>query len=388
MRGRVVAVLVGVVLAALGPAAASAAASGAHREVLFQQPVGPSGVSVPSNELPGGIPTSTEAMDDFVVPAGTRWRLEGITVFGTPATRAWRGFNVRLWDVIPGVPYADWYEQLLHEGVQLEGGAEYTIPIDLSAPLLGPGDYWIAVQQTHAEQDDSWSWLTGPDTPGTMPASFLAAAKRPANAEAGQAFQIIGTPMQTLTVSAEGYGLIRSEPPGIACTTTCTGEFPRGTDVKLTEEPSWGLEFKEWQWGTSLQATPPCTTENDCTFALNQDTAVLAKAAYRNDVTVVRLVRDRRTGGGELVVWLPNEGVLSMSGRGLRSVPRATVPEGRISIPLVPRGELAQRLLRKGWATVSLKVRFRPAKGADPATLEHKVTLVRKVVHKPAHRVH
>jgi hypothetical protein len=384
----VVAVLVGVVFAALGLTTASAWASGAHREVLFQQPVGPSGVSVPSNELPGGIPTSTEAMDDFVVPAGTRWQLEGITVFGTPATRDWRAFNVRLWEVIPGIDYADWYDQLFHEGIQLEGGPEYMIPIDLSAPLLGPGDYWIAVQQAHAERDDSWSWLTGPDTPGTMPASFLAAGKRPANAEPGQAFQILGTPMQTLTVYAEGYGTVRSEPPGLECSTICTADFPRGTNVKLTEFPNPSLEFKEWQWGTSVQGAPPCTTENGCSFELNQDTLVFAKATYENEITVLSLVRDRHTGGGRLAVWLPGEGVLSMSGRGLESLHRTPLPEGQARIPLVPRGELAQRLLRKGSATVTLAIRFRPSKGANPRTIERKVTLVRNGTHEPAHGVH
>jgi hypothetical protein len=52
----------------------------------------------------------------------------------------------------------------------------------------------------------------------------------------------------------------------------------------------------------------------------------------------------------------------------------------------VPRGELKQRLLEKGSATVTLAIRFRPSKGANPATIERKVTLVRKRVREPRHR--
>lgn len=384
-----VAVLVGVALAAattLGPTVATASA-----EVLFEQPVGPSGVGVPSNEMAGGIANSTEAMDDFVVPAGTRWRLELAHFFGAPATPIRRPFVVRIWEAIPGVPYPSWYDPLFETSLWNEDGHDATLSL-WGAPLLGPGDYWIAVQQVDAEGRGDWSWLTGPDTPGTMPASSLAAGQRPAGAEPGQAFQLLGVATQRLTVYAEGYGTVHSLPPGIDCSTICTAEFARGTNVTLIETSLPGLEFKEWQWGASLQAAPSCATTNGCGFALESDTTVFAKSAYQNEISVLRLARDLHTGGGELVVSLPGEGVLSMSGRGLESLHRTPLPSGQASIPLVPRGELAQRLLRKGSATTTLVIRFRPSKGANPRTIERKVTLVRKhprkVVHNPARRVH
>src|SRR6201999_2279281 len=89
IRGRVVAALVGVVITtALGPAAASAAA-----ETLVSQPPGPSGVSVPAEEI---VPWAGN-YDDFAVPRGAHWNVEAIQIYGTATTEHPRTFNVRIY---------------------------------------------------------------------------------------------------------------------------------------------------------------------------------------------------------------------------------------------------------------------------------------------------
>jgi hypothetical protein len=108
------------------------------------------------------------------------------------------------------------------------------------------------------------------------------AGARPAGAEPGQAFRLWGTATQRLTVSAEGYGTVYSSPPGIACSTTCTAEFPRGLTVSLTDSALPGLEFKEWKWGSDSQGTAACTTTNGCGFTIDEDTRVSAVSAYEN----------------------------------------------------------------------------------------------------------
>jgi hypothetical protein len=403
------AVLVGLVLAAaLGPAAANASA-----EVLVNQPPGPSGVGLPSD----GSLEWEGAFDDFDVPTGTHWGLEAIEVFGSSAIQRPRTFNVRIYRGGGGsfpIPSPD--ERVFSETVTVAGGPNYLIPIEGPLPLDHPnfyesGQYWIAVQAQSAGGEDDWSWLTGPDTPGTSPASLYGHSGKPEGAEPGLAFQLLGTEKQILRAFTEGAGTIVSKPPGISCPGACVAEFPQGTTITLTpsalmpsvEFTQWGFLHAGFTGPASLQGgavgpplTPvpiqvptPCSgTTGTCAFTLSQDERVEANFAPINKVDILRLVRDRRAGRAELIVWVPGEGRLLFFSPGLRSYLPGSLPAGIARIPLIPTKKIAKTLRRKGHATVSAEVNFRAAGVSIPTVTQLAVTLVRKLPRKPAHRVH
>ena len=55
-----------------------------------------------------------------------------------------------------------------------------------------------------------------------------------------------GTGQQALTVSKSGAGLIRSQPVGIDCGTTCQASYESNVTVTLTATPDAGQSFSGW----------------------------------------------------------------------------------------------------------------------------------------------
>ncbi len=387
-----VAVLVGVVIAAaaLGPTAASAAA-----EVLVSQPPGPSGIAVPAEEtVPWGGP-----YDDFVVPHGAHWNLEAIRVFGTATTEHLRTFNVRIYwgggvDEHPLLiePLKEFQEQ-----VTVAGGPDYLIPLEGPPALFSegisllPNVHWISVQAVDTGGEDDWSWLTGPDTPGTAP---LYSFEKPAGAEPGLAFELLGMDPETVKAQVSGSGTLVSSPPGISCPGTCTAEFPRGTTLSFTATPKDGSQrFVEWgfrQRGVvgfvPAQVPSPCGGTGGCSFTLDEDTNVGAVFEPIDELDVLRVVRDRRAGKGRLLVWIPGPGALGLFSEGLRPYSPGTMPGGVDRIPLVPTKKVAKTLHQKGHVTVPAEVTFRPFTGEVPTTVAMELTLVRKRPHRPVHK--
>lgn len=364
--------------ATLGPGAAVAGAA----TVLAEQPVGPSGVGVPSNETPD-LGESSEAIDDFIVPAGTHWRLSAIQVFGTAPTERGRTFNVKIWkesggDLIPSF-LASPGTPVFSERVAVAGGPDYLIPIE-AAPRLEPDSYWILVQAVTAGGEDDWSWLTGQDTTGERPAALRTPkpTSRPAGAEPGQAFQLLGTATQVVRVSGWNYGDTVSEPPGLDCAILCEAEFPRGTTLTLNAHSlTPAMELAGWRSGLGSNSPPPCTEAGPCIFTLDRDLTIEAVFRYVVKVSVLRLVRNHHSGRGRLVVWLPSEGVLSMYSPGLQAFRPGSLPAGLARIPLVPRGDVATRLRRKRSAGVSAAISFRPEESRERGTVTRHLTLVR-----------
>lgn len=377
------AVLVGVVLAALGPAAASAAA-----EVLVSQPPGPSGIGMSSDEGP----EDSQAYDDFDIPAHAHWHLEAVQVYGTATLEHPRTFNVQIYPRVGGF---FWVDNLNHpifsERVTVAGGPNYLIPIE-GAPVLSQsetGQWVISVQAQSAGEEDDWDWLTGPSVTGEEPAYHFARERTP-GAEPGLAFELLGKATQTLKAQVTGQGTLVSNPPGISCPGTCEAQFPRGTAVTFTETPKdSSQEFAEWGQSTALCGKPASDT---CAFTLNEDVTVSAKFKPLTEIDVLRVVRNRRAGKGELLVWIPGPGTLTMFSDGLRSYFPGIVAGGVVRIPLAPTGPVAKRLRNKGHATVWTEFTFQPPEANVPTADLMQVTLVRKrphrAVHKPTHRVH
>jgi hypothetical protein len=388
----VVVVLIGVLIAAAasGPAAASAAA-----EVLVSQPPGPSGVAVPSDERPEG----SLALDDFVVPVNGHWQLEAIKVFGAATLEHPRTFNVTISRGSGGELY--WYalqprspfeEPVFSEQVTVAGGPNYLIPIE-GAPVFSYSEahQWvISVQAQSTGKEDDWNWLTGPYVTGNAPSFHFDREAEHPGAETDLAFELLGKSPQTVKAHVTGKGTLVSNPPGISCPGTCEAQFPRGTVVTFTASPKdSSQQFSEWG-----QFFPPCGKPEGatCTFTLNEDVNVGASFKPLNEIDVLRVVRNRRAATGELLIWVPGEGTLTMFSQNLRNYYPGTVPGGVVRIPLTPSGSVAKTLRNKGHATVWTEVSFLPPEAASPTTDLMQVTLVGKraqrPVHRPARRVH
>ncbi|HJU36504.1 MAG TPA: PASTA domain-containing protein [Gaiellaceae bacterium] len=88
-----------------------------------------------------------------------------------------------------------------------------------------------------------------------MLAAALALVPSAAAASRGQAPGSVthttgGAPV-TVTVSVVGDGMVVSSPPGISCGSTCSAQFPNGTEIFLGPLPVVGWGFGDWS------VTPP-----------------------------------------------------------------------------------------------------------------------------------
>ena len=73
--------------------------------------------------------------------------------------------------------------------------------------------------------------------------------------------------------SGTGQGTVTSNPPVIACNSTCATSFPTGEQITLHGEPSMYSLFTGWTNGV-------CSGTVDCLLTLNADTSVTAVFAY------------------------------------------------------------------------------------------------------------
>ena len=66
-------------------------------------------------------------------------------------------------------------------------------------------------------------------------------------------------PALTVDFAGAGAGTVTSSPPGLGCASTCTGNFPSGTQVTLTATPN-GSTFGGWV-GCDAVAGQTCTVD-------------------------------------------------------------------------------------------------------------------------------
>jgi hypothetical protein len=384
-----VAALVALALVTAGPAAA---------ETLIEQAPGPSGIALPSDEGP----QPTRAYDDVVVHAAPYWNLEAIRVFGVGKSEHPTTFNLKvLWGGGGAFPGDLANHEVFSERVTVAGGPNYVIPIEGGLRLghpheWGPGQYWFSVQATNPGGEDEWAWLTGPDTAGNAPAVLNGYQPNVEGAEPGLAFQLLGTATQIIKAASSGPGTIVSSPPGISCPGKCEAEFPRGAAVTFTPQVTsasdkfteWGYRRPAfWEPEESLFSYPlpsPCGGTGGCSLTLNEDVKVGAVFEPIDEATILRVVRDKRTGRGKLLVWAPGDGLLNLNSVGVKAYFPHEVSTGTASIPLIPTKKTAKTLLKKGRATVSVEVDFHANNGPSTGTTNLSLTLVRKAT--SAHR--
>jgi hypothetical protein len=103
----------------------------------------------------------------------------------------------------------------------------------------------------------------------------------------------------SLTVSTAGNGLVNSNPSGISCGTTCSGNFERGGFVILTAVPASGAMFKRWEGDCS-------GSENTCAIIVNSKStvkAVFQKATEENWVLSVSPVSRNVTNASDITTF-------------------------------------------------------------------------------------
>jgi hypothetical protein len=107
----------------------------------------------PSNDFGSG--SFDRTADDFTVPAGQVWSANEVDVFGAYSGAAQGVVNVYIYPDTAGKPGTPLFSQT---NISAPGGPDYAVPL-ANVPSLGPGAYWITVQQV-VGMGGYWSWTT------------------------------------------------------------------------------------------------------------------------------------------------------------------------------------------------------------------------------------
>jgi hypothetical protein len=99
-----------------------------------------------------------------------------------------------------------------------------------------------------------------------------------------------------------------------------------------------------------------------------------------NAFTIEGLSRDRRAGTATLALRLPNPGVVTLTGKGLKTKrpSKTTFVAGTVSFWIASSGKRKRKLNRTGRTVIPLTATFTPA-GGDPATQTIKVKLKKRL---------
>jgi Right handed beta helix region len=94
-----------------------------------------------------------------------------------------------------------------------------------------------------------------------------------------------------------------------------------------------------------------------------------------------KLKRKKRKGTAKQTIKLPTPdlGMVTVSGKGLKTkTVQASSADGRVTLPVTPKGKLRKKLKRRGKAKVTEKVAYTP-QGGTPVTETKKVKLLRRL---------
>jgi phospholipase C len=95
----------------------------------------------------------------------------------------------------------------------------------------------------------------------------------------------------SVTLSGSGSGSVSSNPPGIACGTSCSAAFPAGTTVTLTATPASGSGSLFEQWGGG------CSGNGPCSFVVKGATSITAQfsASLQSVHHIVFMLQENRS---------------------------------------------------------------------------------------------
>lgn len=229
-------ILLGAIIALL-----AAGTSGARAEaaVLYDQMDAAGSESMFSNDLVAGSEgNDSKAADDFTVPAGEGWQVTQVDVVGAAFGALPSTMNVDIHANNGGLPGTTLFSA---RAIPSAGQPDYSIPLS-GTPVLGPGTYWIAVQQDGASASEPqrlWFWRNRAVQSGN-PAAVLYAG-----CSAFPAWQVRYT-CQADAVSPDQIfrlsGIVTSPPPPPPATLT-------RADAQAAVRAALARRFRTWQVG-------------------------------------------------------------------------------------------------------------------------------------------
>jgi hypothetical protein len=133
-------------------------AAGAQAAVLYDQTSpAENGAGILSTQFDTDPAYDVLIKDDFVVPAGESWRIDGVDVHGYFYGEPPPTVNIFIYADAAGIPGAQRFAQI---DAAATGGPDYAVPV-AGAPELAAGTYWVGVQQSHGyvgDGVDAWYW--------------------------------------------------------------------------------------------------------------------------------------------------------------------------------------------------------------------------------------
>jgi PKD domain-containing protein len=153
----------------------------------------------------------------------------------------------------------------------------------------------------------------------------------------------------------------------------------RGTDSEGGTITAVAWEFGDGSsaGGATVSHTYPAPGRYQVTVAVTNSTGLTATAAgptvtvspASSSFALGKVRRNRRRGTASLAVTVPAAGTLTLSGKGVRSIdatpasPKA-VGAGTVGLAIKPTARTRRRLARRGRATVTAEVTYRPTGGS------------------------
>jgi Divergent InlB B-repeat domain len=179
-----------------------------------------------------------------------------------------------------------------------------------------------------------------------------------------------GASTLVVTHPTPGGGVVTTDPPGLTCETFfCGAEFAQGSVVSLIATPRKGFAFAGY--------TDACTGPT-CRLAMDGERRVTVTFVRFGELPRKKPRQVTADGSAVLTVRVGGPGRLTLSGEHVRRKVVDSKAAANVGLPVVPKGEVAERLEDGGTAKVAVRVAYRPTDGTR-AILTRTVPLKRVV---------
>jgi DNA-binding beta-propeller fold protein YncE len=188
-------------------------------------------------------------------------------------------------------------------------------------------------------------------------------------------------PQEALEASVSGEGVLRSQPDGIECPSSCEAQFDEGQTVTIEALPAPRQELDAWGGACAgTAASEPCEVTMDEAKAIAASFAPIPPPTTltpnpaplitpSSSPPPVQLSLGRLTVKGttaKLRLSVSGAGILTAAGKGLRRARAQASAAGPLTLSLSLSAAGRRALKRRGRLTLEVRVLFDPAGGAAP----------------------